>query len=120
MDSSGFVCDHFDGFYYKYHKASLRRGGSWIDSFEWIKSEKTTISPQDNDGNCFHFVVIVALNHESIGKHPERTAFIKISPFMNKYVRLAKINFPSEAKDWKNFAKIKISIALNVLFLPNN
>ena len=41
---------------------------------------------------------IVALNHEKIGKNPERMT--KIEPFLNKY-NCEGINFPSKKDDWK-------------------
>ena len=72
MEGSGFVFDHADGLHYKSHTISLRRCGSYIDSPEWIKSKKATTNKQNNDKNCFKYVVIVALNHENIGKNPQK------------------------------------------------
>ena len=40
MEGSGFKFDHVDGLHYKNHKISLRRGGSYIDSPEWVRTEK--------------------------------------------------------------------------------
>ena len=31
--------------YYKLHKASINRGGSYIDSPEWLKNKQATINP---------------------------------------------------------------------------
>ena len=42
------------------------------------------------------------LNHEEIGKNPERIT--KIKPFINKY-KWEGINFPSDKDDWKRFWK---------------
>ena len=48
-------------------KISLRDFGSYIDSPEWVKSQKATINPQNNnDGNCSQYAVTIALNHEKI------------------------------------------------------
>ena len=48
------------------------------------KSNKVTINPiNKNDNKDFQYAVIVALNHEEIGKHAERIT--KIKPFINKY-----------------------------------
>ena len=47
--------------YYKYHKINLNRGGSYIDSPDWIKNKKATKnSVNKKDKNCFQFAVTVA------------------------------------------------------------
>ena len=60
----------------KLHKMSLSRGGSYIDSSEWLKDKKTTINPKDNDGKCFQYVVTVPLRHENIKYNLERISNI--------------------------------------------
>ena len=55
---------------------------------DYIKNKKATINPTINpisqkDNKCFQYTVTVALNHEEIGKSPERIT--KIKPFINKY-----------------------------------
>ena len=58
--------------HYKCHKINPNRGGSYIDSRDWIKNKKVTINPINKKGNkCFLYAVAVALNHEEIGKHSE-------------------------------------------------
>ena len=48
-------CIHF-------HKMGLRRGASFIDPPEWLKSKKATINPQNKDGiYCFMYAVTIAL-----------------------------------------------------------
>ena len=55
--------------YYKCYKINLNRGGSNIDSPEWIKDKKETTNPiNKKDNKCFHYVVTVASNHEEIKK----------------------------------------------------
>ena len=49
MKESEFVLDGIDLFYYKFHKISLYRGGSYIDSPEWLKNKKATINPKNSD-----------------------------------------------------------------------
>ena len=44
MKSSEFVLDYIQLLYYKCHKINPNRGGSYIDSPDWIKIEKTTIN----------------------------------------------------------------------------
>ena len=50
---SEFVWDSIDLFYYHLRKISLKRGGSYIDSPEWLKNKKATINLQNNDDSCF-------------------------------------------------------------------
>ena len=48
MEGREFVFDNVDTLYYKLHKVSLNRGGSYIDSPKWLKNEKVTINPKNN------------------------------------------------------------------------
>ena len=51
---------------------------------DYIKNKKATINPiSQKDNKCFQYTVTVALNHEEIGKSPERIT--KLKPFINKY-----------------------------------
>ena len=51
MRGSEFVFYSVDLLYYILHKISLSRGGSYIDSPEWIKNKKTTINPKNTKNN---------------------------------------------------------------------
>ena len=109
----------FDGvnlLYYDFNKISLNRGGSYIESAKWIKNEKSTINPKNNDYKCFQYAVTVALNHDKINKDPQRVS--KIKPFTNQY-NWSDIDFPSTSKDWKKFELNNESIALNILYVPH-
>ena len=64
VKGSEFVFDSMDLLYYKLHKISLNRGGSYIDSTEWLKNKKATINPKNNDGKYFQFAITEALNDE--------------------------------------------------------
>ena len=57
--------------YYKLHKISLNRAGSFIDSPKWLKIKKATINSKTNDDKCFQYLITVALNHEQVKGHPE-------------------------------------------------
>ena len=46
IKGSEFVFDNVNLLYYKFHKISLNRGGSYIDSPEWLKYKKATINPK--------------------------------------------------------------------------
>ena len=65
------------------HKINLKRGGSYIDSSDWIKNKYPNINPINDDDNGFQYAATVALNHKEIGKSLQRIS--KIKPFINKY-----------------------------------
>ena len=114
VKGSEFVFNYFHLLYYKYHKINPYRGGSYLDSRDWIKSKKAAINPiNKKDNKCIQNAVTVALNYEEITKYQQRIT--KIKPFINKY-NWEGINFPSEKDDWKNFEKNNVTTALNFLY----
>ena len=109
----------FDGvnfLYYDFNKISLSRGGSYIDSPQWLKNKKSTINPINNDDKCFQYAVTLALNLDKIRKNPQRIS--KIKPFIDQYNR-KDIDFPATSKDWKKLEPNN-EIALNILYVPHN
>ena len=94
--------------YYKCHKINPNRGGSYIDSPDWIKNKKTT-NLINKKYNCFQYTVTVVLNHEEIKTDPQRIK--KIKPIINK-CNWEGINSPSEKDDWKKFEKNNVTIVL--------
>ena len=69
MRGTEFVFDYVQLLYYKCHKIKLNRGGSYINSPDFIKYIKTTINyVNKKDNKCFQYSVTVALNHKEIGK----------------------------------------------------
>ena len=40
-----------DVLYYDLNKVSLSRGGSYIDSPQWLKNKKATVNPKNYDNN---------------------------------------------------------------------
>ena len=102
MKCSGFVFDKVHLLYYKCHKM-VDRGGSYIDSPDWIKSKKPTTNPINKKNiKGFQYAGTVTLNHEEIKKDPQRIT--KFTLFINKYNKKG-INFSSEKDDWKQFEK---------------
>ena len=81
MRGSEFVYDSVDLLYYNLNKVSLSRGRTYMDSLKWLKNEKATINPKNNDGKCFQYALTVALNYEQIKDHPERISKIHINTF---------------------------------------
>ena len=116
MKGSDFEFDGVNLLYYDFNKISLNRGGSYLDSPEWIKNKKSTINPKNNDYKCFQYAVTVALNRDKINKHLQRVS--KIKPFINQY-NWSDIDFPSTSKDWEKFELNSESIALNILYVPH-
>ena len=116
MKGSDFEFDGFNFLYYDFNKTSINRGGSYIDSPEWLKDKKSTINPKNNDDKCFQYAVTLALNLDNIDNHPEIIS--KIKPFINKY-NWKDIDIPSTSKDWKKF-ELNNKIATNNLYIPHN
>ena len=46
----------------------MKRGGSYIDSPDWIKTKKVTINPINDDAKYFQQMVTVILDRKDIGK----------------------------------------------------
>ena len=84
MRGSDFIFDRVHSFYYKCHKITPNRGGSYMYSPDWIKSKKTTIKLiNEKDNKCFQYAVTVALIHEKIKKDPQ--GITKIKYYVDKY-----------------------------------
>ena len=100
MKGSDFKFDGVNFLYYDFNKISISRGGSYIDSPQWLKNKKSTINPKNNNYKCFQYAVTLPLNLDRINSHPERIS--KLKPFTELY-NWKEIGFPSTSKDWKKF-----------------
>ena len=60
MRGNEFIFDSVELMYYKCHKVNFKRGGSHIDSPDWIKKKKATINPKNTDDKCFQYAATVA------------------------------------------------------------
>ena len=49
MKGSSFIFERVDSLYYHLYKISLNRGGSHIDSSEWLKAKRATINPKNKN-----------------------------------------------------------------------
>ena len=92
MRGSEFIFNNAVALYHDFNRISLGRGGSYIDSPKWLKDKKATIDFKNNDDKCFQYAINVALNHQKIKIHPERTS--KIKPLIDQY-NWKEIDFPS-------------------------
>ena len=119
MRGSKFVFDSVDLLYRKLPKTNQNRGGSYIDSPEWIKTKKATINLKNNDNKGFQFVLAVALNYQNIENNLERLS--KIKPFIDQYNWSVKeIDFPSHEQNRKKFELSNKAMVLNMLYVPHN
>ena len=121
MKGSDFAFDGVNSLYYDFNKTSINRGGSYIDSPQWLKNKKSTINPKNNDDKCFQYAVTLALNLNRIDNHPERISKIKpfkLFKFIDQY-NWKDIDFPAMNKNWKIF-ELNNEIALNILNVPHN
>ena len=78
MKGLDFEFDGVNFFYYDFNKTNINRGGSYIDSPQWLKNKKSTINSKNNDDKCFQYAVNLSLNFNSIDNHPERISKIKL------------------------------------------
>ena len=116
MKGSDFAFDGVNSLYYDFNKTSINRGGSYIDSPQWLKNKKSTTNPKNNGDKCFQYAVTLALNLNRIDNHPERISKIKL--FIDQ-CNWKDIDFPAMGKDWKKFESNN-EIALNILYVPHN
>ena len=63
-----FVFDYVHLLYYKCHRINFNRGGSYIDSPDWIKNQKATNPIDRKDNKCFQYTVTITLNYQEIKK----------------------------------------------------
>ena len=79
MRGSHFIFDCVHLLYYKRHKINFKRGGSYIDSPDWVKAKKQQLTPSiKKDNKCSRYVLTVALNHGEIKKDPERIKTLRL------------------------------------------
>ena len=78
-----FVFDNTDLLNYNLHEIGLNGGGSNLDSPKWLKNQKATINPKNNDDKCFQYAVTVAINYQKIKNNPEEISNIKL--FIDQY-----------------------------------
>ena len=83
-------------------------------SSEWLRSKKESIT---NEDNCFQNALNDALDYQRIKKDPQKIQ--KIKPYISQY-NWKNIQFPSNKEDWKKFKQNNKTIALNILFVPQN
>ena len=93
-------------------KIDTIRAESNIVSPNWIANKKATINPKnEKDNKCFQWSMIAVLNY-NIAKEKELKKLLNF--------KRIDIDFASHQRYWENFEQENNSIAINVLFVPNN
>ena len=97
MKGTDFVFDSVHLLYFKCHKINPNRGGSYIDTPNWMRNKKATINPVGKkDNKCFQYTVTGPLNYKEIKKDLQRMT--KIKDFIDRY-NWEGINSPSELEE---------------------
>ena len=117
MRGSEFIFESVKLLNYHLHKITLKRGESYIKSPEWLQNKGATINSENDDDNCFQYVLTVALNHQNIENNAQRISNIEL--FITQY-NWKEIDFPSHQKAWKKFEQSNKTIAINILYVPRN
>ena len=94
-----------------FHCLDLTRGSSYLPLPDWIEKKKAIINPQNNDEECFKWVVIAALEFPNIKSHPERMS--NLTKFSKNY-DWSGLEFPVSTKDSGLF-EINNDVSINVL-----
>ena len=117
MKEREYIFDSIDLLYYKLHKISLNRGGSYIDSPKRLKDKKSSINPKKHNDKYFQYSITAALNREQINSQPERISNIK---YFNNQYNWKEINFTSHKNDSKKSETNNKTMALHILDVPYN
>ena len=113
IKGSDFVFESVDLVDYKLHRVRLSRGRSYIKSPKWLANKKVTMNPKNkNDDECLRRSTNSTLNYNEIMKKEFENILRKIK-HENK-------DFSSHQRDYKNFEQNNESIAINVLFSPQD
>ena len=96
-----------------FHRLNLMRGSSYLPLPDWLLRKKAIISPNNDDKECFKWVIIVALEFLNIKSHPERIS--NLTKFSNNY-SWSGLEFPVSIKDIRIFERNN-EILVNVLVI---
>ena len=53
-----------------FHRLNLTKGSSYLSLPDWLANKKAIVNPQNDDEECFKWVVITAENFNEIGRNP--------------------------------------------------
>ena len=106
MKGSDFAFDGINYLYYDLNKITISKGGSYIDSPKWLKTNKSTINSKINDYKCFPYAFMIKL--------------VETPKEYQKLNHSLKIIIGSTRKDWNKFELNNNNITLNILYVPFN
>ena len=107
--NSRFVFDEILYLDVNFHQLNLTRGSSYLPLPDWLARKKVIINPQNNDEECFKWVVIAV---ENIGmKDPQRVSNLR--KFTDNY-DWSGLKFPVSTKDTGVF-ETNNNISVNIL-----
>ena len=69
MKGSNFVFDSVQLLYYKCHKKSFKRSGSYVESPDWTKRQESNNESEDKVDRCFQYAATITLNFDKIKKY---------------------------------------------------
>ena len=95
ISGSDFVFESVKLIDYKLHKVTLKRGGSYIKSSEWLINKRATINLKNEKAdNCFQYSITSALNYNEIKKR-------ELEENIFKEIKHEDIDFPPQQRDWE-------------------
>ena len=98
VKGSDFILDYVESLNYIFDKIDLKRGGSYIETPEWIKKKKAIINIMNDNEKCFQYAILVGLCYDEMKNNQQRLTKV------NKYVDKSDwsgINFPAGIPDGK-------------------
>ena len=98
-----------------FHQLNLTRERSYLPLPDWLARKKAIINPQNDDEECFKWVVIAVENFNKISKNPQRISNLR--KFANNY-DWSGLKFPIAIKDI-NIFEMNNDISINVLSVEN-
>ena len=108
IKGSDFNFERFDLMDYKLYKVSLKRGGSYIKSPEWLINKRATKNPKnEKDDKCFQYALTLALDYSKTKKRELENIFRKI--------KHEDTDFLSQQIDWENFEQNNESLLMSYL-----
>ena len=112
--SSSFIYESVEECNFDFIKIDLRRGASYIETPNCLKSKKSTINPKNTqDVYCFTYAATIAFFHKESGTNPERISQ-KLRIYTQRF-NWHDIDFPASYVDYAIFEKLNEDIALNIL-----
>ena len=108
IKGSDFNFERFDLMDYKLYKVSLKRGGSYIKSPEWLINKRAIKNPKnEKDDKCFQYALTLALDYSKTKKRELENIFRKI--------KHEDTDFLSQQIDWENFEQNNESLLMSYL-----